>query len=371
MKVLHVVATGSRRGAEIFAADLVGALSEEGVEQRVAILRNGEEPAVGFDAPAHPMSTRMSVPGLRVSIAGVTGIRRLVREWHPDLIQTHGGEATKHAVLAGVSAPVVYRRIGEAPRWLSSGPRRAAYGILMRRAARVVTVSENTREEAIRLFGLRPERVRTIPNAIDVRRVEPGQEGRRIRREIGIEPHASVLLTVGALTWEKDPLTHVETFRRVAGEVPDAVHLIVGDGPMRAEVEGAVTRSGVGDRVQMLGSRSDVPTVMAASDVLLLASRPDGMEGMPAVVIEASVAGLPTAGYAVAGVPEVVVDGRTGLLTAPGDVAGLAERAGRLLSDPHLRRSMGQAAMARCRERFDIGVVAPRYLSLYREVVAS
>jgi L-malate glycosyltransferase len=371
VRVLHVVATGTRRGAEIFAADLVGALHEEGIEQQVAILRNGEEPGVGFDVPAHPMSTRMGVPGLRVSMAGVTGIRRLVREWRPDLIQTHGGEATKHAVLAWVSPPVVYRRIGEAPGWLSSGPRRAAYGILMRRAAWVVTVSENTREEAIRLFGLRPERVRTIPNAIDVRRLEPGEGGTHIRRELGIEARAPVLLSVGALSWEKAPLAHVETFARIATDVPDAFHVIVGDGPMRAEVEDAITRRGLEARVRVVGPRSDVPAVMAASDVLLLASRPDGMEGMPAAVIEASVAGLPTAGYAVAGVSEVVVDGQTGLLTFPGDMAGLAERAGRLLSDPGLRLSMGRAARERCRERFDIGVVAPRYLTLYREVVGS
>jgi glycosyltransferase involved in cell wall biosynthesis len=108
---------------------------------------------------------------------------------------------------------------------------------------------------------------------------------------------------------------------------------------------------------------------LTASDVLLFASRTDGMEGMPATVIEAGMVGTPVAGYAVAGVPEVVVDGVTGFLVPPGDVDGLTERVVQLLGDEKRRKAIGESARERCLAHFEIQTVAPRYISLYEQVV--
>jgi glycosyltransferase involved in cell wall biosynthesis len=126
--------------------------------------------------------------------------------------------------------------------------------------------------------------------------------------------------------------------------------------------------SGVGERMRFLGSRADVADILVAGDVLLLASRGDGMEGMPAIAIEAGLAGLPVVAYSVAGVPEVVVDGTTGLLAPPGDIDALTERLVALVLDPELRARLGSAARTRCRGRFDIQSVAPLYARVYEEV---
>ena len=83
---------------------------------------------------------------------------------------------------------------------------------------------------------------------------------------------------------------------------------------MRGQLEGEICQQGLRGRCLVLGERSDVGDLFAASDVFLFASRPDGMEGMPAAVIEAGMAGVPVAGYSIAGVPEVVEHGLTGLL---------------------------------------------------------
>jgi glycosyltransferase involved in cell wall biosynthesis len=92
------------------------------------------------------------------------------------------------------------------------------------------------------------------------------------------------------------------------------------------------------------------------------------MEGMPAALIEAGMAGLPAAGFAVAGAPEVIEDGRTGLLASSGDEEGLAGRVLELLEDDGRRRAMGTAARERCLARFEIRPIAGRYLALYDEV---
>jgi glycosyltransferase involved in cell wall biosynthesis len=224
-------------------------------------------------------------------------------------------------------------------------------------------VAEALRTETIETFGVPPHRVVTIPNAVDLERLVPARPRREVRDALGIPAEAGVMISIGALTWEKDPQAHLEVSSLVRQQRPDVVHLFVGDGPLRPALESSIRD--VGDAVRLLGTRGDVADLLAAADVLLLASR---VEGLPGCVIEAGLAGRPTAAYSVAGVPEVVEDGRSGLLALPGDVRSLAGAVVRLLADDALRDSVGSAARARCRSRFDIRVVAPRYRRLYEEL---
>jgi glycosyltransferase involved in cell wall biosynthesis len=147
------------------------------------------------------------------------------------------------------------------------------------------------------------------------------------------------------------------------------MHLFVGDGPMRDTIRGEIERRRIAARCRVLGSRRDVGNIMNASDVFLFASRADGMEGMPATVIEAGMVALPVAGYSIMGVPEVVVDGVTGLLAPGGDIDALTRHALDLVSDQARRIAMGSAARDRCRSCFDLKTIAPRYLELYEQVL--
>jgi glycosyltransferase involved in cell wall biosynthesis len=372
LRVLHVVATGQRRGAEIFTADLVGALDQLQVAQRVAVLRDADGPAIRYGAPTTMLGAdAWTLPGLRMGLTGLRMLRRTIDDWKPDVVQAHGGEALKYSILGQGrrrSPRVVYRRIGSTPEWIARGPRRSAYGRLMRRAARVVAVAETVREETLRVFRLPGSQVVTIPNAVDSRRLAATRDRAAARQALGIPAGAEVVLSLGALTWEKDPAVHVDIAAEVLAARPAAWHLIVGDGQLRGEVEAAVARRGTGERTRLLGARDDVPDLLEASDVLLFASC---SEGMPATVIEAGIAGLPVAGYAVAGVAEVVESGVTGLLARPGDPRRLGAHVLALLADAGRRQAMGAAARERCRARFDIEAVAPRYLGLYRELKAA
>jgi glycosyltransferase involved in cell wall biosynthesis len=242
------------------------------------------------------------------------------------------------------------------------------YQTLMRRASKVVAVAEAVREEAIHRFSVPAANVVTIPNAVDPIRLQPSQGRSATRASLSIPATAPVILSVGALTWEKDPFTHADVGRRVLAGVPDAIHVFVGDGPLREETRNRLIDSGSADRSRLIGSRHDMGDVFTSGDVLLFASRRDGMEGMPAVAIEAGMTGLPVAAFALPGVSEIVVDDRTGLLVRPGDSDALAERVMRLIRDPVLRGRLGATAATRCRARFSIDAVAPRYLDILEEV---
>jgi glycosyltransferase involved in cell wall biosynthesis len=361
VRVLHVVATAQRRGAEVFASDLVRALGNRELEHHLAVLRPGRTELV-YPAETTVLTDGWRLPGLRVDARVAGGLRRLIRRWKPEVIQVHGGQPLKHVLLAagGSDARVIYRRIGPAPLEIARGARRMAHAGLMRRASVIVAVADIIREEAIGTFGVAPDRVVMIPNAVDPSRLEPSRDRDAIRAELGVPTNARLVTSLGALTPEKDPLTHVEVVRRARRSIPDLFHLVVGDGPLRGTLD--ATASANGQRLLVTGTRPDVGELLAATDVVLVASR---SEGQPGCVIEAGMLGVPAAAFAVGGVPEVVVDGRTGVLVAPGEVERLASSLAGILGEPRRQQALGEAARQRARRHFDIHTVAPRYRSLY------
>jgi len=362
VRVLHVVATSQRRGAEIFARDLIGELKSLGlVEQTVIVLREGPAPRLEF-----PVKTRsLTDTGESISLSRtVLRLRRVLREERPDVVQAHGGEPQKYAALAtvGSSNPrILYRRIAAAHPSIRSGWRRWVYSRLMNRASAVVLVAESLRPETVSTFGVPDDRIVAIPRGVDPARLATTRTRSEIRRELELAEGDRVLLSLGALTVEKDPLAHVSVAARVGPRVKNFKHLIVGDGPMAAEVRTAIQSAGLGKDVRLLGARADVADLLAACDVMLLAST---TEGMPGAVIEAGLSGLPVAAYAVGGVPEVVIDGSTGMLAVPGDIGALSDAVHDLLTDQKRANGMGEAARERCLERFAIKRIAPPYLEL-------
>lgn len=361
--VVHVVATDQRRGAEVFAADLVRALAASGLDQRVVVLRPGTGAKVDFAATTTKLPPVRSRP--LSAVAAVRGLRRALRAQPGAVVCAHGGEALRTAVLSG-ARPIVYRRIGSAPPSITTGPRRRWHRWLMGRAAVVLCVADAVRDETVRVFDLPTSHVRFAPNGVDPDRLDAPDRA-VARRALGLAPDARVVLSLGSLSWEKDPLRALRITEPARVRDERAVHLFVGDGPLAADVR---TAAGPDPRVIVLPARSDVGTAFSAADLLLMSSRPDGMEGMPAVVIEAGLCSLAVVSDRIAGVAEVVVDGETGFLVTPGDTGAAAEAVAALLGDDERRRAFGAAAARRCAERFAIGPVATAYLAAFEEAAA-
>ncbi len=212
------------------------------------------------------------------------------------------------------------------------------------------------------MFGLVPSKVITIPNGVDLCRLSPTSDPGHARAAFGIPSDAQLVLWVGALSEEKDPLAFLRIVSRLDGE-PFA--LLVGDGPLADACRRSVEELHLTDRVRFAGVRNDMGDIYASADVVALTSR---TEGMPAVLIEAGVLGVPAVSYALTGVGEVVIDGRTGSMVPVGDEVALASKLSDLLRDPRRRTEMGSAARAYC-ARFDISNIADSYHALYRRLV--
>jgi glycosyltransferase involved in cell wall biosynthesis len=207
------------------------------------------------------------------------------------------------------------------------------------------------------------KRVRVIPNGVDTAQFHPYAAHRAtVRNELGLG-NRFTWLAVGRLMWKKDFPTLLEAFALVA----DATLLIAGDGEQREKLERTAEDLHIDAR--FLGSRPDIGNLMNGCDAFVMSSV---IEGLPVVLLEAASIGLPCVATNVGGVPEVIVDGRTGFIVSPGEPLQLGEAMSALMKlSPAERARMGSAARKRAVTKFDWNVVVPRWESLYRELLGA
>ena len=210
-------------------------------------------------------------------------------------------------------------------------------------------------------IGIPSERIHWIPNAIDPNSIGvPSPETlETLSRTLGLGYGRPVILGVFRLSEEKRPLVFLEVCSRVAKEIPDVAVLVAGVGPLQQKMQDHISLLGLEKIVTLLGRRDDISGLMACASVLLLTS---AFEGMPNVVMEAQLLGLPVVATRVGGTSDCVEDGRTGLLRPPEDIEGLAADCITLLRSAELRKTMSDAATARMISKFSIDAMVSSYL---------
>jgi glycosyltransferase involved in cell wall biosynthesis len=204
-----------------------------------------------------------------------------------------------------------------------------------------IAVAASHGEFLAKNLRINAERVAVIPNGVDTRRFAPLANTSSSRRELGIGPTEPVVGIVAALRPEKNHDLFLEMASRVVKQLSTTRFLIVGDGPCRSMLEQKSRDLGIGRNVQFLGSRNDVPSLLAAIDVFALTSH---IEANPVSILEAMSTAKPVVATNVGSIHEAVVEGRTGFLAAPGDAFQLSDRVLRLLNEPLRAQRMGAAA---------------------------
>lgn len=231
---------------------------------------------------------------------------------------------------------------------------------------RWLPVSDFVGEMLQREVAAPPARVRTLYNGIDLSRANRARaEGKSaIRARLGLPEDARVALFVGSLVGEKgvEDLLAVQQALLAA----DARNWLVwaGEGGLRPGIEAAS-----GPRVRVLGRRNDVPDLMAAADILVAPSR--WYEAFSLVLAEAAACGTPAVASRIGGIPEVVLDGETGLLVHPGDRPALLAATTRLLADDALRQRLGAAARVRAQALFSLDHMIDETIAEYRHILGA
>ena len=205
-----------------------------------------------------------------------------------------------------------------------------------------------------------------IPNGIPITDYAPNWDKRsHFRQTYGIEPTAVIILHIGRFAHQKNHSLLIQAFACLHASQPLYLWL-VGDGELRPTIETLTQELGVAERVRFWGVRADVADILNAADIFTLPSK---YEGSPMSVMEAMAAGLPVVATAVGGVPELVEDGVSGLLTPNEDFDALVAALQRLVDSVELRRRMSNAALQRAREKFDIRHTVRAYEALYEELL--
>jgi glycosyltransferase involved in cell wall biosynthesis len=288
-------------------------------------------------------AARLGIPALGLPMSGDADVLSVVRlaSWMRRREIGVVNVSIERAVRLGAAAaalsgrPAVIERRGLELPIVPSALDRLVYG---RFVDHIIANAEAIRRGVVEAGLVPPERVSVIPNGIDPARVAGG-DGVSFRREWGIDPAAPLVLFAGRLVSDKRPLDALTAFGSVLHGLPEAVLVVAGDGPLRAELSRRARE--YGPSVVFTGRLGDIARALNAADVILVSSV---REGMPHVVLEAMAAGTPVVATAVSGIPEIIENGSSGLLVPAGDVQGLATRVLEVLSRPGLRADLSRSA---------------------------
>ncbi|MFA6583208.1 MAG: glycosyltransferase family 4 protein [Elusimicrobiaceae bacterium] len=304
----------------------------------------------------------------------------LIELWHifrrekPDILHTHSSKAGILGRLAGrlAGVPVIVHTFhgfgfnGTQPKLVEK-----FYHALERALAscadKLVFVSETNRELARELHIGSPDQYELIRSGIKLSEYPArNADAAALRAELGLPERGPVVVTVGNLKPQKNPLDFVRTAQEVLKACPDAVFLYLGDGPLRAETEKLARELGVADRCFFPGWRRDVPQIMAVSSVFILTSL---WEGLPRSLVQAIRSGLPCSVYITDGVTDIIDNGRNGFLIPSRDTKRMAETVISLLKNASLRAKIAGTAAKTDLADFDIDAMVRRQEELYERII--
>ena len=292
-------------------------------------------------------------------------LARVVRRHRIDVIHAHKGRARTLAFLASLIGPRPVLILNRGVTFPLTPWNRIGY--TSRRVHAIVAVCEAIKRDLV-AAGVPGGKIEVIYSGTDVTRFRPDIDGRPIRQELGLAAGDFLVTQVGVRSWRgwHDVL---DAMALVARRVEHARLLFVGaPAPRIAEVLDRARERGIGGRVFVLGHRDDVPRILAASDVVVDASWA-GL-GLTGSLREALACARPVIGTNLAGMPELIEDGRTGLLVPPRDPQAMAEAIVKLADDAAWRHEIGRAGRARVEAQFSLVAKLDATEALYRRLTA-
>jgi len=367
MKRILFVTTGlAYGGAETQLKHLAIRLKQRGWEVTIASMLPPAAYVDELEAAGiriYNLRMRRKVPDPR-AILRLAGI---IRREQPSIVHAHMVHANLLARVTRLmtSMPVLIctaHNIIEGGRW-----REIAYRLTDSLADLTTQVSQAGRDRYVRVGAVPKQKIRYIPNGVDTTRFYPDQSVRAsVRQSLGIS-NEFVWLAIGRLEPAKNYPAMLTAFKQVTKPNGNPLLLIVGQGPLRGELERLVSLYALDTQVRLLGIRQDIPQLLNASDAFVMSSL---WEGMPMVLLEAAACARPIVATDVGGNREVVLHGKTGLLVPPQQPEALAQAMQHLMAlSPAEREAMGQAGREHVLANFDLERIVDQWETLYLELL--
>jgi L-malate glycosyltransferase len=376
LRVTYLIDKLHRAGAQVHLGQLASSIDRGAFEPEVVCLLSGGPVADALREDGVPVDVlslgRLYAPG---ALAGLVRLARRLRSRRVDVLHTYLVSAnvcgTLAGRLAGVGAVVTSRRDMGFSR--NARLRFVEERLVNPLVSKVVAVSPAVAEATRRERGLRDDQVVTIANGVDLERFDaaghPRPEARaQAMREWGVADDEVAVGAIGHLSPVKGHADFLEAAARVLARHPRTRFVLVGEGPLRSELEARAARLGVRERVVFAGVRSDVASVLARLDVVVL---PSHTEGLSNVLLESMAMARPLVATAVGGNPDVLRDGVSGRLVPARDPEALAAAVLGLIADPQKAQAMGREARRVVEREFSQQRMVGAYEALYRALPRS
>jgi glycosyltransferase involved in cell wall biosynthesis len=364
--VLHLIDGLTFGGAETLLRDLA-----------VGLEKRGYRITVGYSTPG-PFVQELAEKGLTLKHLPRRGLIdpmfmlrmvRLMRNDPPQIVHTHLFKSDFHGRLAArlAGVPVVVSTLHNNDSWANNWLLGHLYGATAYWADRLIAVSSEVKAFHLKKTGVPLKKILVIENGVDVAAFLGHEtKAEKIRQEFGIAPDAPLLGIIGRLKPQKDLPTFLLAATEVLRERPDARFLVVGDGPLRAELETQAQALGLLPSLIFTGMRKDIPSILASLNILVLSSL---WEGLPVILLEAMAAARPVVSTSVDGVIGVALPDETALLTPPNTPSELAQACLKLIRDPKLAQSMGRAGRERVMDKYSLNVMIDHISALYVDLL--
>jgi glycosyltransferase involved in cell wall biosynthesis len=368
MKILHIISSSGMYGAEAVILNISRTLNESSHSSILGVFSNSANPNLQL----HEIATAQGIDSHLIPCTGQidrtvpASIRKLAARTNADIVHAHGYKADLYSYFALRQSAIPL--VSTCHTWYDNDLTVSLYGMadrfVLRSYAAVVAVSEEVRQRLLKA-GVRNEKINLVRNGIDLR---PFDNASPSLREISSQDHSPIVGLVGRLATEKGVDIFLRAAARVLVELPSTKFVVVGDGPDRGQLELLLNELQIKENASLLGRRDDMPSVYASLDVMVSASR---REGLPIAILEGMASTLPIIATAVGAVPTLVLNGSTGLLVPAENVDALASEIVKLLTNPAQRQQLGTAAKKLIKEEFSAQRMTADYLHVYEQAIAT
>jgi glycosyltransferase involved in cell wall biosynthesis len=295
----------------------------------------------------------------QLTLKPIHQIKKIIGNNEIDLVHSQGARADFFARSAGriANAPHILCTVAMPVEGFEVGPlRKTIYRFMDRLSERYVekfiVVSESLKNTLIKGRRIPPHRVVKIYNGIELDKYNPKLKKTSFRNNWGIPPAAPIVGAIGRMVWQKGFEFFIKAIPEIVEFTPDTRFLLVGDGPLRPNLENLARKLNVYDRIIFTGFRSDIPDLLSTMDVLAV---PSVQEGFPMITLEAMAMAKPVVATQIQGITEQIVDGKEGVLIPPRNPEALARTVQRLITDRELSARLGRTARRTVEDFFSVG----------------
>jgi glycosyltransferase involved in cell wall biosynthesis len=365
MRILHIISSGGMYGAEAVILNMSRSLREAGYQSVLGVFVNSNNPNVQLHerALAEGVESHLIPCSGQVDFTVMAKIRELTTRTGADVVHAHGYKADIYVYFGLRKVDIPY--ISTCHTWYDNNLLVTLYGIadrfVLRRYAGVVAVSNEVKQRLLR-SGVEKSKIYLINNGIDLR---PFDGAAPTLRMDGQEKPRPIVGLVGRLSTEKGVDIFLQSAVAVLSAIPEAIFFAVGDGPDRPQLELLIDNLKLRESVLLLGRRDDMPSVYASLDVMVSASR---KEGLPIAILEGMASKRPVIATAVGEVPTIIRHGQTGILVRAEDPDAISAAIITLLNDSASRDRLGAAAKQSVEENFSAERMTANYLRVYETV---